>query len=394
MTLIWWRYLYHTINCSPTVKSRARRRKLEDTHGSTAIFLGTFSKHSHDEWIPVPAFERRVRYKYPHFLLTVVIHSCGALSVNLSKYLVHTSTYTVSVPLVVESTLFCSLCPIIVSMIGQSRIGVVTALSLGPWQQSWRRTTTSSSMLMQLRTFATTKDPSRSKTDEKQRSTTDNFKSNSASGPTNTLNTRKVTVRKSKEAMDRKTNLEGTRPNIKLDYPSQQQYPHSTATSSSSSTTPRAIPVLQPSIYYYCSAPPAKPAGIQEKKPNHSSRSSNKYVLQAMNASALLDPLKYCKTSSRLSSNRTGVSRSISGTDAARRLLRGKKDFILAARSLKNQPALLEGHGVPHQLFQHCIDMADALLLQYSPDAVECTFHNYNTVLGQSKLPRILRIRR
>ena len=262
-------------------------------------------------------------------------------------------------------------------MICQSRIGVVTALSHSPWQQ-WRRTTTYSSIPVQLRKFATTKDPSRSKTDDKQRSATENFKSNSAIS-----NNRKATQRKGKESQqDLKTSNDGTRQNIKLDYVS--QYPHS---------TPRAIPVMQPSIYYYCSAPPAKPAGIQEKKTN-SSRSSNRYVLQSMNASALLDPLKYCKTSSRLSSNRSGVSRSISGTDAARRLLRGKKDFILAARSLKTQPALLEGHGVPPKLFQHCIDMADALLLQYSPDAVECTFHNYNTVLGQSKLPRILRIRR
>lgn len=267
-------------------------------------------------------------------------------------------------------------------MICQSRIGAaVSAVSLLPWQQLGRRTTTHhGSIPVQFRTFATTKDPSRSKTDEKQRSATENFKSNSA-----ITTTRKVTQRKSKESpQDWKTSTEGKRPKIKLDHVSSQQHPHS---------TPRAIPVMQPSIYYYCSSPPAKPAGIQEKKTN-SSRSSNRFVLQAMNASALLDPLKYCKTSSRLSSNRSGVSRSISGTDAARRLLRGKKDFILAARSLKSQPALLEGHGVPPKLFQHCIDMADALLLQYSPDAVECTFHNYNTVLGQSKLPRILRIRR
>lgn len=254
----------------------------------------------------------------------------------------------------------------------------MTAISLLPWQQ-WRRTTTNSSFPVQLRKFATTKDPSRSKTDEKQRSAAESFKSHS------TINSnRKVTQRKSKGLPhDLKTSNEMARQNIKLDDVS--QYSHS--------TPPRAIPVMQPSIYYYCSSPPAKPAGIPEKKTNSSSRSSNRFVLQAMNASAFLDPLKYCKTSSRLSSNRSGVSRSISGTDAARRLLRGKKDFILAARSLKNQPALLEGHGVPPKLFQHCIDMADALLLQYSPDAVECTFHNYNSVLGQSKLPRVLRIR-
>jgi hypothetical protein len=37
--------------------------------------------------------------------------------------------------------------------------------------------------------------------------------------------------------------------------------------------------------------------------------------------------------------------------------------------------------------------MADALLLQYSPDVVECAFHNYNYVQGQNRLPTILRIR-
>jgi hypothetical protein len=150
---------------------------------------------------------------------------------------------------------------------------------------------------------------------------------------------------------------------------------------------PKAFPVIQPSMYYYTTTP------SQERRASMSKAASPRLVLPVMNASALLDPLKYCKKSSRLSFNRTGVNRSISGTDAARRLLRGKKDFILAARSLKAQPTLLEGHGVPPQLFQHCIDMADSLLLQYSPDVVECAFHNYNYVQGQTKLPTILRIR-
>ena len=158
-------------------------------------------------------------------------------------------------------------------------------------------------------------------------------------------------------------------------------------------SAPKALPVIQPSMYYYRTQA-SRPIGTHSINKSAGGKRSSKLVLPAMNASAFLDPLKYCKSSSRLSQNRAGVSRSISGTDAARRLLRGKKGFIVAARSLKAQPALLEGHGVPQQLFQHCVDMADALLLQYSPDVVECTFHNYTYVTGESKLPRILRIRR
>jgi hypothetical protein len=172
-------------------------------------------------------------------------------------------------------------------------------------------------------------------------------------------------------------------------------------------------PVLEPSKYYYYDT------GRNRMRAGGSTTTSNtttptyddddettttstppRLVLPAMNAAALLDPLAYCKTSAK-TAHTHGVNRGISGTDAARRLLRGKKDFLVAARSslLKSnttaRPALLTGHGIPPKLFQHCIDMADALLLQYAggqeEDVVECTFHNY---YRGSKLPQVLRMRR
>ena len=116
--------------------------------------------------------------------------------------------------------------------------------------------------------------------------------------------------------------------------------------------------------------------------------SSPHVALPILNASALLDPLAYCKESAKTAQTH-GVTASISGTDAARRLLRGKRDFLVSARDL-NSPALLEGHGVPEKLFQHCIDMADAFLRHYGADVVECTFHNYYPA---SKLPQVIRSR-
>ena len=262
-------------------------------------------------------------------------------------------------------------------MFSRTRLTVAAA----PWQR--------------LRRFATTKHPSsRSKIsgagENNQRpgasassaEGTCSFPPGQSSG-----DTRKVVRRKSRESASSETKRRferAQREDWEKAHRAEYLYPHS---------APKALPVIQPSIYYYCTQG-AHPHGLDSEGKSSSGVLSSRLALPAMNASALLDPLKYCKASSRLSQNRAGVSRSISGTHAARRLLRGKKDFIVAARSLKTQPALLEGHGVPQKLFQHCVDMADALLLQYSPDVVECTFHNYNYVTGESKLPHILRIRR
>lgn len=127
---------------------------------------------------------------------------------------------------------------------------------------------------------------------------------------------------------------------------------------------------------------------------NETDNRANSSIMQSMNASALLDPLNFCKGTKLPPYVHCG-SRSISGTDAAQRLLRGKRDFLGAARKLNNDPVLLDGHGVPPALFQHCVDMADALLRHYGPDIMECSFHNYysnNKTSG--KTPLRVRVRR
>lgn len=110
-------------------------------------------------------------------------------------------------------------------------------------------------------------------------------------------------------------------------------------------------------------------------------------VLPSIDAAALLNPRKFCKDSAKFS-HVHNIPRSIHGTEAARRLLRGKKDFIVAARKLMSPgimtPMLLEGHGVPLPLFQHSVDLADALLLHYGPDVVQCSFRNYHNSTNSS----------
>jgi len=292
-------------------------------------------------------------------------------------------------------------------MLGNRARGVICTIgsskSSFPWQQCAGRIGRTSSRRCR---FSTTKDPSTTSTtagssNSSTSTTTTGTPSGNSSSPTTKLpkdnngnrqdSIRKPVQRKPKESSSIHTKSERKRdmtPEVGI---------------------PKTLPVIQPSIYYY-STPSQEirrassnnnnnnnkgggTAAAATSSSSSSTATATRLVLPVMNASALLDPLKYCKSSSGLSYNRTGVSRSIAGTDAARRLLRGKKDFILAARSLKSQPVLLEGHGVPSALFQHCIDMADSLLLQYSPDVVECTFHNYNYVVGQSRLPNLLRIR-
>lgn len=178
--------------------------------------------------------------------------------------------------------------------------------------------------------------------------------------------------------------VSGVKPNPKL---FQRQAWHANTTQRRKASFWHSL--IQPTQYLYRTRTPPSKNGKVAKPGSHPPSIS---VLPSLNASAMLDPLKYCRTSAKTSHSH-GVSRSINGTDAARRLLKGKKEFIDAGRSLRRQPFLLEGHGVPPQLFQHCVDMADALLLQYSPDVVECTFHNYNYPPGSNKLPSILRIR-
>lgn len=124
-------------------------------------------------------------------------------------------------------------------------------------------------------------------------------------------------------------------------------------------------------------------------------RRHEKMLMQCMDASALLDPLKFCKRSAKLSPYVHSGSRSISGADAAKRLLRGKQDLLLAASQLDRKPVMLDGHGVPLALFQHCVDMAGALLDFYGPDSVECSFHNnYESHNLRRTAPHHVRVRR
>jgi hypothetical protein len=118
------------------------------------------------------------------------------------------------------------------------------------------------------------------------------------------------------------------------------------------------------------------------------------FVLQSINASALLSPREYCAKSAK-SALTHNVSRSINGTDAARRLLRGKKDFFMSARQMVNGgvPLMLVGHTVPLQLLQHCVDMADQLLRHYGPDVEECSFHNYHPHTSRNNVALPLRVR-
>jgi hypothetical protein len=147
---------------------------------------------------------------------------------------------------------------------------------------------------------------------------------------------------------------------------------------------------------------------------NHPVTNRRVVALPAVNASAFLDPMKYSKKSCTPAAGPAaishGVSKSISGADAMRRLLRGKKEFVQTVRNQlllpehhqnpQKQPpklgggssvtkshkaysnlgtakaALLTGHGVPPELLQHFIDMGDALLNDYD-DAAEFSFHNY-----------------
>jgi hypothetical protein len=116
--------------------------------------------------------------------------------------------------------------------------------------------------------------------------------------------------------------------------------------------------------------------------------------LPQIHATAWLDPSMYCRDGGT----------SIAGTEAARKLLRGKRDLmellgyavhnsssskylttIATERddsvppSLKREPQrsyVLQGHGVPHQMLQHHVDFAASLL--YRLDAAEVSFKQFN----------------
>jgi hypothetical protein len=86
--------------------------------------------------------------------------------------------------------------------------------------------------------------------------------------------------------------------------------------------------------------------------------------LPQLHAQAFLDPKAYCKISA-------SASNTISGADAARRLIRGKRNLMETMRSEIHEKKeevrklyVLRGHGVPVQLLKHHLQMARAWLTQ------------------------------
>lgn len=103
-------------------------------------------------------------------------------------------------------------------------------------------------------------------------------------------------------------------------------------------------------------------------------------------ASAILDPKTYCKQSASSTST-------ISGGDAARRLLRGKRNFRQTMRQeLTSRPKdvqkiyILQGHGVPVQLWEHILYVAQTWL-QSEESAYEVSVQN---VFGAFHFDRML----
>lgn len=93
--------------------------------------------------------------------------------------------------------------------------------------------------------------------------------------------------------------------------------------------------------------------------------------LPIVNAAAILDKNTYCKKSAF-----PGGVTTKSGHEAAKRLLRGKKDLVDMIRGTivfqqSQRPFCLTGHGVPPQLLQDHIDMADAILQNFD-EPTEC----------------------
>lgn len=83
--------------------------------------------------------------------------------------------------------------------------------------------------------------------------------------------------------------------------------------------------------------------------------------LPQLHASAFLDPKGYCRSSAQ-------ATTTISGGDAARRLIRGKRNLVETMRKeIQEQQYvkklyILKGHGVPDQVLNHLLDAAQQWL--------------------------------
>ena len=119
---------------------------------------------------------------------------------------------------------------------------------------------------------------------------------------------------------------------------------------------------------------PSRIAQQQFKGDSNNTQSSTPSALSllpSLHASAILDCQQYCKRSANAATSK-------SGTEASRRLLRGKKQFLTLVRKLVSRQAMttisnntpqsyrLVDHGVPNQLLQDHVDLASVLLLAES----------------------------
>ena len=114
--------------------------------------------------------------------------------------------------------------------------------------------------------------------------------------------------------------------------------------------------------------------------------------LPQIRAGAWLDPGMYCR----------GGGKTIAGTEAARKLLRGKKDLIeLLGYAVHDQRAscsitstkqsddafVLQSHGIPPQVLQHHVDFAAHLLLRLQ--AQEVSFKQFNQSKGHNSVAAV-----
>jgi hypothetical protein len=157
----------------------------------------------------------------------------------------------------------------------------------------------------------------------------------------------------------------------------QQQNSRSTQTIYDSSRVPVLIPGRE------------LPLGLHQ----HHHHQHRHNTLSTMNASALLNTKEYCLKSA-------AAATSSSGTEAARRLLRGKKDLVRILRqkvvypthrSYQREPPVphtLQGHGVPTQLLQNHLDLAGQLLESEltGGNAAEVSFQNCTGALSLDRM--------
>jgi hypothetical protein len=148
------------------------------------------------------------------------------------------------------------------------------------------------------------------------------------------------------------------------------------------------IPILIPGRDIQEQSTKRETRGDDNKKSVQGRRQRRK--LPIVNASALLDTATYCKTSAKPS----GVVTK-SGTEAAKRLLRGKKDLVDMLRGQvvfqQNFSVCLAGHRVPQQLLQDHINFADSIL-QRCDEPAECSFSYMKHSGGSDPYPDCMRI--